>query len=561
MKKKIFLAIAVVAMLVCLLAISVSAAEPAYNDGGWIYAADGTTKLAIRDTEGNPLIWYLNGDEIKYVRADQIDTSQSVYVEYSISGITSNTWGFNGIPAPTDKCLKGITIYDNGTEIFGNGPSNDLGRQKILLFNMEKLDIEAIGACLFGNKNGCCPLMRGIVFPTTLKYIGQEGLTNTKLVQIWNLENTQLEWVNSCNWNTSTLTQEATNYTLKFPSTLTYPINVQYTNVKTIIFSPNTTNGRANQTVRGCKQLEKLFIPNGFYETGFGAEVFRDTNNILVFFTGTEEQAELLKANSSDAHQGHFKNNAKLISYKTYLSDPETYDNASGIYIVYDANYCEAFYDNKHNDIGNDCVIQCERCDDYDGDMKKNPKHNYANVIAYTNYLANGTKTQTCQNEGCAHKTTPIVTAVNPIIADFKGFSVSNDGDGITFGYTFDKDAIKEFEEVNQTTLSFGFVAGVKAFLGDKMILDEGATNVINATVDKSYTAADFVLRGNWDRMVDLDKNEVPETDIKKVEFYMAGYMLVNGSVVYLNANGSSQNAGVITFAECDKPETPEINE
>ena len=40
----------------------------------------------------------------------------------------------------------------------------------------------------------------------------------------------------------------------------------------------------------------------------------------------------------------------------------------------------------------------------------------------------------------------------------------------------------------------------------------------------------------------------------------MAGYMLVNGSVVYLNADGSSANAGVITFEGCDQPETTPEN-
>ena len=552
MKKKILLMVAIVAMLVCLFAISASAAEPAYNDGEWIYAADGTTKLAIRDTEGNPLIWYMNGEELKYVRADQTDSTQSVYVKYDISGITSNTWGFGGVPAPTDKCLKGITIYDNGTEIYGNGPSNDLGRQKILLFNMERLDIEAIGACLFGNKNGCCPLMRGIVFPTTLKYIGQEGLTNTKLVQIWNLENTQLEYVNSCNWNTSTLTQEATNYTIKFPSTLTFPVNIQYTNVKIVIFSPNTTTGSANQTVRGCKSLEKMFIPNGFYETGFGAEVFRDTNNILIFFTGTEEQAELLKANSSDSHQGHFKNNAKLISYKTYLSDPTTYDNASGIYIVYDANCCEAFYDNEHDDIGNDCVIECSRCDDFDGEMKENPIHNYVNVIAYSNYLANGVKTQTCQNEGCVHKTTPNVVSVNPIISSFKGYSVKEDGNGITFGYTIDYAALDEFVKINGKKVDLGFVVAAQSKVTDNKLLNADGTvanaNVIKASVVSwsnidseneetvKYNGADFKLTGDF-------------TGLENTAICMAGY-LFDGAVAYLNANASGEASDYITYGQ-----------
>jgi len=65
MKKKILLLCVMVAVLACILAISVCAAEPSYKDGEWIYADDDVTKLAIRDTDGNPLIWYMNGEELK----------------------------------------------------------------------------------------------------------------------------------------------------------------------------------------------------------------------------------------------------------------------------------------------------------------------------------------------------------------------------------------------------------------------------------------------------------------------------------------------------------------
>jgi len=185
--KKIVLILSTVLVITCLFAISVSAAEPSYADGEWIYAADGTTKLAIRDTDGNPLLWYMNGEELKYVRADQTDKTQSVYVEY---GISAGGSGFDTKVFSPQKTLKSIKVFDNGTEIMGYG--SDLAAQKIVLMNLEWMDIDAFNGWLFGNKNGCCPLLRGIVLPSTLKGIGQEGFTNTKLVQIWNLENTQL---------------------------------------------------------------------------------------------------------------------------------------------------------------------------------------------------------------------------------------------------------------------------------------------------------------------------------------------------------------------------------
>ena len=100
--------------------------------------------------------------------------------------------GFDTSKLNPEKCLKDIDIYDGGTAIECAGINS-----AIVLINLEKLDIDALNGWLWGNKNGCCTKMRGIVLPSTLKGIGQEGFTNTKLVQVWNLENTQLFYLNA----------------------------------------------------------------------------------------------------------------------------------------------------------------------------------------------------------------------------------------------------------------------------------------------------------------------------------------------------------------------------
>ena len=550
MKKKILLMVAIVAMLVCLFAISASAAEPAYNDGEWIYAADGTTKLAIRDTEGNPLVWYMNGDELKYVRADQTDETQAVYVKYSISAGGS---GFdNNVYAP-QKTLKDIDIFDNGTQIECSGINSAL-----VLFNMEKLDIDALNGWLWGNKRGCCLNMRGIVFPNSLKAMGTEGFTNHKVVQVWNLENTQLVYVSLSNSNpfsNSTLTQEATDGVLKLPQTLDVPLSVSGTQIKTYIMNPFSTFNTCQkwyQLWRGCKQLEKIIVPAHF-AIGFGEEAFRETpNQYIVFITGTEQNAIDMRDNTQDYCNGGFKA-AKIISYETYLGDKATYDNATNqVYVVYGYNFCDAFYDGEHKDIGNDCVIQCERCDDYDGDMKENPKHNYVNAIAYANYLANGVKTQTCQNEGCVHKTTPNVVSVNPIISSFKGYSVKEDGNGITFGYTIDYNALDEYAKVSGKKVELGFVVAAQSKVTDNKLLNADGSavnaNVIKASVVSwsnidseneetvKYNGADFKLTGDF-------------TGLENTAICMAGY-LFDGAVAYLNANASGEASDYITYGE-----------
>ena len=558
MKKRIILAVAMIAVLVCVLAVSISAAEPAYNDGEWIYAADGTTKLAIRDTDGNPLIWYMNGDQLKWVRADQTDETQNVYVKYTIS---SGGSGFDSNKYAPQKTLKDIDIYDNGTQIECAGINSAL-----VLFNMERIDTDAINGWLWGSKHGCCQKLRGIVFPNTLKAIGTEGFTNHKVVQMWNLENTQLVYVstsNSAPFSAATLTQEATNGVFKCPPTMQEPLAVQGSQIRVYIMNPESTFNTCQkwyQFLRSCKNLEKVFV-SSHYAIGFGEEAFRDTpNKYITFITGTEEDATNMRDNTQDYCNGGFKA-SKIISYEAYLADQSTYDNATNqAYIVYGYNYCDAFYDGEHNDVGNDCVIECERCDDYDGQMKDEPKHNYTNVIEYANYLANGVKTQTCQNEGCAHNITPNEVAVNAIIKEFKGISTKENGDGLTFGYIIDYDALDEYMEISGNNVELGFVVAVKAFLGENQPLKENGEKagdkVIKVEIYNSsasdeqirYTGADFKLTGNWSKTVDLDGDGTEETDIKDVVFYMAGYIMDGNELSYINSDASSKEAGTAYY-------------
>ena len=115
-----------------------------------------------------------------------------------------------------------------------------------------------------------------------------------------------------------------------------------------------------------------------------------------------------------------------------------------------------------------------------------------------------------------------------------------------------------EFEAVNGAKVELGFAVAVKSLLGDKAPLDENGnastSNVIKVAVNNeyNYAGADFVLRGDWDRNVVIGEEEV---DIKDVEFYMAGYLISNGTVSYLNGNGSSSNACAVTFNQCNTPE------
>ena len=170
--------------------------------------------------------------------------------------------------------------------------------------------------------------------------------------------------------------------------------------------------------------------------------------------------------------------------------------------------------------------------------------------VEYANYLANG-----ILKIKCARCTECQENKVNPIITEFKGFSVSEKGDAITFGYTFDNAAISEFEEVNSCKVELGFVVAVKAFAGDDAYTSDKAIKAAVTDEKAQYTGADFILRGTWDKMVDLDGDGTEETNVKNVEFYMAGYILVNGAVTYLNYGASGATADTVTFANANSTE------
>jgi hypothetical protein len=167
--------------------------------------------------------------------------------------------------------------------------------------------------------------------------------------------------------------------------------------------------------------------------------------------------------------------------------------------------------------------------------------------IVYANYLANGTLNIKCARcEECNEN------EVAPIISSFKGFSVKEDGNGITFGYTIDYTALDEYAKVNGTKVDLGFVVGAQSKVTDNKLLNLDGTvanaNVVKATVISwsnideenedvvKYYGADFKLTGDF-------------TGLENVVICMAGY-LFDGKVAYINANASGDSADNVTYGQ-----------
>ena len=92
---------------------------------------------------------------------------------------------------------------------------------------------------------------------------------------------------------------------------------------------------------------------------------------------------------------------------KLLVASLDTEKYATGRYIIYGYNTCEAFYNGVHMDDGNSCVVNCDQCGIY-GIMEENPQHNFETAIAYENgYASVGVITRACSNDGCVCNATP----------------------------------------------------------------------------------------------------------------------------------------------------------
>ena len=165
--------------------------------------------------------------------------------------------------------------------------------------------------------------------------------------------------------------------------------------------------------------------------------------------------------------------------------------------------------------------------------------------IVYANYLADGVL-----NTKCARCDECDGSKVNPIISSFKGFSVKENGSGLTIGYTVDYDALDNYAKINGKNVELGFVFAIQSKVTDNKLLDTDGTKINDSVVKASFvtyayegsenvrkhTGAELRISGNFE-------------NIKDVAICIAGY-IYDGNVVYLNSNSSSDSADFITYGQ-----------
>ena len=584
--KRLFLALVMAIVFVLALTVAVSA-ESVHNGkvdlNQKVTLSDGTV-LNLFDANGNALIWYKDSNsEIGYssVRADS-GAGEDGYTGGTVVFNQSYQFGVG------NSTVGSVTAYEvNKLTITVNGSSFD--DANIVVFNVMDDDVLTSKGNPFncfrdifsGNSNIEYAFLRldtvalqasALYNCAKLKHVNHADITELRQIgggstfrdckalfagETVDLSNTKL-----CVIAGDGPFSYVPFKSLILPNTVTSLGNWGLQGTSMIEFTVPTGTGKIEGSqFNDSKSLTTIYINNT--TTSISSRAFNNTALEKVFYVGTLEQLNALLDNTSTSSNDPFwavvgENRANLISYAKY----KKLEDKSGKYVVYDYSYCEAYNNGNHSfdpEKSNDCAGICGTCGE--ASLKANPIHNYVTTISYAKgYLNTGIKTETCQNAGCAHASG--YESVVEAIATFNGISVKIKGDGLTFGFTINYKALDELVKITGKSVELGFVVGVKDFIEGEVYGNQNAvtasvlTWIVETEEEKNevkYASADFVLCGAWDRMVDLDGDMTAETNVKDVEFYMAGYLATNNTVSYLNASDNFTSPDVVTYSGCNQ--------
>lgn len=483
--KKIVFTFALVTVLVCLFAISISAAStnefadlkdvelvPGMDEKS-VFGEDGeestfTSRVVLYDSVGKEYHTY----PAYYIFTNNVNTTtdfsqlnrlaQKSYGKTNVirAEVPNNVQKVTGDIFKAYNDLKYVRFPDTLKEISGNMFYTSHGLEWV---NVPR-DCVSIGSYAF---YGCSSLV-------TIDMSNAQSLKRTEVNQFYNCPNLKelifpegFEYFGGAGGGGANQTGLASLETLYLPDSVTYMGTIsEARKIGTFVVPQGITSLRDSQ-FHYCVGLNKLVVHKGV--TSISSSAFRDSNYIYEFvYTGSE---------NDDVVQ-------TLKSYKSMFVQVAT---------VTMGNHCDYYYGGEHLDDTNPCVINCTRCDSVNV-PKKNPVHAEITGIEYVSFDAVGTVIVSCSNEGCAYSR----ETEAPAIFKCLGYSAPESGTGgIALGFMVDKTAVADYERISRKTLKYGIFAVSQEKLGNEDIFGlDGAASQGVVSVDLTrYEFSAFELK------------------------------------------------------------------
>lgn len=501
MKIKFLLTITIISILVCFLAISSQAVTGVQADEfGTVTIVDGLTSVST--------------DKEALVVLKNTDGTYSTYYTYYIYP-TFNWRG--GMHAPDFKGLNDAlgTSYDNSSII-----------RIQLLKDCKYIELPS----------ECNTHLKELYIP--------ENINTTTLYRTY-FKALEKVHIPSCITTISGNTFDSVT-TLKY---VTFGKDFSMTELPSTMFAgcssleeirlPNSVTSIGRTFFSGCTSLKRIYLGENLTTSGdamivgvTGAKIYASSkwfststpssgsfayaghtpNDITLYYVGTKEEAETLKANAT--HNGI--KNATLVEYDATKSD-DYYVNpeATAWTIVYGYSKCLAFY-GGHN-VTDDLTL---------------------NFTDYTSKMQ--------EMSGCSRNcgVSSIVNEYEPIFGGFM-YSVKENGTALCTSYSINHHSLAVYKSYNASTnISYGLVASVAPTDNEVLLtLDGGKVvtgkeNAILVDIDTKYASFDFILRGFK-----------ADGSYDNIAFAINAYV-TDGKSIYYIGNSTSNNYFKITMAE-----------
>ncbi|MBQ8146897.1 MAG: leucine-rich repeat domain-containing protein, partial [Clostridia bacterium] len=343
MKKKIFLFVAIIATLMCFMAISVSAATPDTTKET-VILSDGT-KCPIWDTDGDALIWYVSTDNLDdgYEKYDYIEAQDS-RVTYEANGIWS-AYGseynqiryikIDGVDGQTNIVVLNINdddvkvTSDKAKDGLVNGFEFTFQNSAVLEYAYLHTSTVAIQKQAFCN----CQKLSYVNFTelTNLKQVQQQAFWccyNLFANQTLDLSKTQINGIGTGAFAANSTTETMQYTTLIFPSTLKEWFNGGYpfqycANLTTVEGLENTNiTSLPGSIFKHCPKLESITLPSsltsiGEYAFAFNSPLSDNTTNLKI----------TIPANVTAINNKAFQNNTSLVEINFAGTSIKAIDN------------------------------------------------------------------------------------------------------------------------------------------------------------------------------------------------------------------------------------------
>lgn len=563
MKKKIILALTLVAMLACIFAISVSAATVyktengtelfRYVDENGDYDFDSYTgSFPKTDADGNELTWYFTNKST--VGSDTVYTVASKITLGEAGSINANG-EFSFTSPVTNKNTLSVNYPDNAgiLKIPAFGAYNTRAQNNILFAYLPNT-LTALPESLFqetpvivGEIDDETPVtmiphklchearnIKVVNIPAAVTFIDSiddrngAPFCNTKsLKTVTFAENSQLTRICSFAFIGSGIEE------IQFPASLV-SVNQNLfrscSSLRVIRFGEsfqyfeNVSRDGEITTVHQslthtATSIQEIYLPASFYATKPDVNyrvsyAFDGCYNAKFFFVGTKAQLDNSIANfvnedwTTGATDHNYivtaYNNNKIVTWAEYSINP---DNYAGQYIITDYNACDAFHAGQH---------------DYDVEYG----------FAGEEYLSDYCAYSTCQD--CGKQTTTVISGA---LFVNKGYAKALDGSSFTYGISINREEIAKYEKFTGETVSYGIFAAKKDASSDGALIGTDKAP-LDGVILADFTKNDYSL-------FDLRVNGISEEN-KATEIYCGAYAIIGNATIYLG-EGVSDTAKLIS--------------